>query len=143
MHLDINVGLTAELQQLLNISVAHIRKQGRGSSRPDKDQITCTYRNEDGSGCAAGPFINNYYPTMESLHFLQLAERFGTDLDPLAAKHASFVCNVLQQAHDGAAHKTHAEPDLFLADYEERLRIHVAGWNRAHRTNLVIPEAAP
>lgn len=123
-----------ELQDLLNRSVAHVRKQGKPSVS-GKDSL-CRYRGPDGLQCAAGPFITEYVPSMEEKRFGAVANDHPDKVDPVARKHPDFVSWALQDSHDEAA----LYLEIFMEKYEERLRSNVNGWNAANKTNLVVPE---
>jgi hypothetical protein len=124
-----------EMQELLNISVAHIRKQGE----PSISSGACRYRSRLESGspnelqCGAGPFIEAYERRMDRLGgwCTVVANYAGEDnvFNPLAVKHALFVQGVLQTAHDRAAFR---EPDSFLASYESELRFALTRYQLDH-----------
>lgn len=101
-----------QLQHLFDVSLKHIRKQGK----PSFKGLTgaCMYRKEEENGevlgCAAAPFIryhvhdDNARPVFESkpwfglVDFCRKNEMLGA-LEPLAVEHYAFV-GELQRAHD-------------------------------------------
>jgi hypothetical protein len=118
------------LQNLLNISVAHVLKQGKPSAKlGEEDRVTCLYRGEDGLQCAAGPFIVRYSPDMESKIFSVLAKnsRFRDGLQEDARDHAEFV-NTLQSAHDEAARRMLRDGADFISAYKEQLARYVPSY---------------
>lgn len=118
------------LQNLLNISVRHVRQQGK----PSKNGGFCAYRNKDGLQCAAAPFITRYEEKMEGDCFGTLANDFPSRLLPDAVKEAKFVGYVLQDAHDTAG-----LDQPFIAEYHRLLGLYVADFNRECGTTVVIP----
>lgn len=137
-----------EQQQLLNISVTHMRKQGEPSM---DDKLRCCYR-QGNLQCAAGPFITDYGPDME-LKFTTIANAYPTRIDPLAIKHYTFV-QQLQSAHDHASsHRIELKTFYmryeltdekflsmsFIQRYEHILRYIINRWNLENKMNLVIP----
>lgn len=109
-------------QNLLNISVAHVLKQGRPSATLYGDKVTCLYRSPEGLQCAAGPFIKDYDPDMENKSFSTLAkhDRFRDRLQDDARAHAEFV-DMLQAAHDFAADAHFRYGAEFITEYKTRL----------------------
>lgn len=117
-------------QRLLNLSVEHIKKQGKESA----DDYRCMYQNPDGSKCAAGIFIDNYDPAMEGKNFVELVTLYRSALTQDAVKEPYFISRVLQCAHDDAA--WHAN---FVERYECRLEFLLNIWNTDHGMTLTIP----
>lgn len=115
-------------QELFDISLQHIRKQGKPSvnirhrdlGRPE---ISCVYRSEDGCGCAAAPFIVDYTPTLENNSISNLAGSRPQHVDPRALANIELVTQ-LQQAHDNTAidEISATISDVFLEDYEHRMK---------------------
>jgi len=106
------------LQYLFNKSYFHIVKQGKPSVKQVPGAIDlCVYKSEEGCGCAASPFIETYYPEMETLTFAQLTHRFTICLDPIAVDNLSLVME-LQWAHDKAAHQS---KETFVPSYKARM----------------------
>jgi hypothetical protein len=122
------------LQDLLNTSVRHIRRQGKASMKGD----SCAYRANDGSRCAAAPFITAYDPVMdkEELNFGVLAERYPSRLQPEALEEAGFVRWVLQAPHD---HASKFGGGGFMPNYYGALVDQLEKFNRDNRTLVAIP----
>lgn len=118
-----------EVQDLLNRSVAHVRKQGRKSLAQlvAGAQPGCAYRTPEGLQCAAGPFINEYHPGMECKGFDTLCVQYEDCVDPAAFKHYHFVRDVLQYSHDMVG-----EEGGFIQNYEKKLAERAAWWNGNH-----------
>ncbi len=140
-------------QQLLNESVAHIRKQGKPSAFPSynaigEKQAQCRYRDDSGKlMCAAGIFIRQYNRYMETkvwggITGPDAVVDYSANLDPRAVQERVFVEHVLQHSHDQAAHEALEGVD-FLTSYERHLKDAVENWNSLSRipptTPLVIP----
>lgn len=109
-----------EMQELLNRSVQHVRKQGKPSVKFDNPLAgaACLYRSAQGLGCGAAPFINVYSVDMDDgedagAWSTTFTEHWRDSLDPLAVKHRGFVRH-LQECHDDASHNR----ANFLAEYE-------------------------
>lgn len=124
------------LQQLLNRSVAHIRKQGKPSLADDGR--LCLYRNPDGRGCGAAPFITQYDPKMEKTYWWKVTRNWSAALDRDAVEHADFVEDVLQNSHDEAASRAKDDSD-FLKEYEREVERNIDDWNGTHEMSLTIP----
>jgi hypothetical protein len=120
------------LQDLLNISVKHVRRQGHPSMKGG----TCAYRGDGGLQCAAAPFITNYSPDMDdkNLNFRALLEKFPGAVLPESEREAEFVRHVLQAAHDTAAGKTN-----FMKSYHEQLCDRLFWFNEKEKTKIVVP----
>lgn len=126
---------TQELQDLLNISVRHVRNQGEPSRGADG---RCVYRGPGGLQCAAGPFITDYTRAMDraDLTFHGVTKRWPDRILPVARKHDGFVSNVLQAAHDGATTDGRFE---FMPDYHRRLGERLRNYFGNTGIHLVIP----
>ncbi len=116
-----------ERQALFDISLNHIRAQGE----PSMDEQGCVFRNAEGLGCAAAPFITNYEPEVEEISIYG-----GCDVekyfDPLAVKHSELVA-MLQLAHDGVC-----EHIDFLGAYEYQME----KLAKKHSLSYTPPDAA-
>lgn len=140
---------TETLQRLLDLSVAHVRKQGVPSAFASYDSagvpITqCRYLSDDGKKCAAGIFIKKYNRYMETRCWGGLTGPDAVvdrtaDLDPDAAANYAFVERVLQGAHDRAAHMAIVEKEDFMTWFEREIDKNVRAWNCDHNTTLVVP----
>lgn len=126
---------TQELQDLLNISVAHVRRQGEPSIGGDG---RCVYRGPGGLQCAAGPFITDYTRAMDraDLNFNGVVKRWPARILPAARKNNEFICSVLQSAHDGATTDKRFE---FMPDYHRRLAERLRYYFGNTGIHLVIP----
>lgn len=131
-----------ELQYLLNVSVNHIRKQGRGSYHQDGYKLSCRYQGPDNTSCAAAPFIKEWDPLMEGHHFESVAKRWPDNVDIVARANAEFVRDALQRAHDNAVRSTLSNPEDFMEAYEWELGVAVDSWNQWNGFNLQIPAAS-
>lgn len=97
-------------QRLLNISVAHVLQQGEPSVEPRphvNGEFRCVYRDKDGKGCAAAPFIIEYDKKMENLSWTAVCNAvyrgdLSVKLDETASSLHGFVSD-LQSLHDHAA----------------------------------------
>lgn len=109
-------------QRLFDISLNHIRKQGKPSVRltADTQGTYCEYRGSDGCGCAAAPFILEYKVGMEGSRFSGLVAFYADSLDETAVANNSFV-DRLQTQHDDVARMV--APELFMRVYEERMSL--------------------
>lgn len=124
------------LQELLAISVQHIRKQGR----PSLNGFGCAYRGDDGAQCAAAPFITDYTPEMDNgeNHFKAVLEKWPLRVLPAARDEPDFVRWVLQMPHDKASR----DGDNFLASYHSALAEELSKFNERNGTCIVLPPAA-
>lgn len=119
-----------ELQYLFDKSLNHIRQQGCPSVDEERG---CVYRGPGGIGCAAAPFINKYHPAMDKGFYAPnedidtiwpaIADRFPTDVDPIALKYSSFV-RELQLCHDDPAHnyRKGTTKELFMVLFEKNMK---------------------
>jgi hypothetical protein len=119
------------LQDLLNTSVAHVRRQGKPSMRAGM----CAYHGEGGLQCAAAPFITNYSPDMDDkdLNFKSLLENFPGAVLPESEQEAEFVRHVLQASHDTASGKAD-----FIKSYHEQLCDRLLWFNEREKTKIVV-----
>ena len=122
-----------EQQQLFDISLNHIRKQG-GPSASNINRtslVTCLYRSRtyDGTerGCAAAPFITKYEERLEGRNFTDLVDNCSSNVDPVAVRNVFFVRD-LQVAHDRGAvievafSQRLATDGEFMSGYEDRMK---------------------
>lgn len=130
--------LEDELQYLLNKSYTHIIKQGK---RCISATNVCVYRNEEGLGCAAAPFILTYDREMEGGSFAGIVARFPKSyFDHIAVKHLNFV-NKLQAFHDSnALHNSITSEDPFIPRYKQHVSESITVFNESNNTSLTIPE---
>jgi hypothetical protein len=140
-----NKGSTANKEQqiLFDLSVAHIRKQGKPSAYMTDDQlqdVVCEYHGQGGGQCAAGIFIKKYETSMEgkTWHFMVENYKDASDrFEPLSVRHAGFVSE-LQGAHDAAARQFLTDTlsvlkKTFLESYEHNIEQVASKFNLEYR----------
>lgn len=120
-----------EMQDLLTRSVNHIRRQGKPAGYVNGCFFICEYHAQDGSSCAAAPFISSYTQALEKKGFGDLVQLFPEQLDPIAVKHVNLV-RAMQSAHDQVA-EYDASPAAFLREFENRMAY------VAQRFGLIVP----
>ncbi len=116
-----NVEQRARRQRLFDISLNHIRAQGRpafyyGICRYKVDSV---YTPGNSLGCGAAPFIEDYSPEMEGMSWGQLCLSFPGALNPDAIVESGFV-GMLQKCHDENAVLDNRSRVLgtFMANFE-------------------------
>ena len=126
---------TQDLQNLLNISVRHVRRQGEPSLN---SKGHCVYRGPGGLQCAAGPFIRCYTRAMDraDINFHALAEKYPNRILPSARRNEHFVSNVLQPAHDMATRDARQD---FMTEYHLGLAQRLRSYKDITGIQLSIP----
>ena len=105
------------LQKLFDMSLTHIRKQGK-PSRSNGNTGACKYKLGK-LGCATAPFIVNYKKGMEGKNWRAVLRHFSDHVLPESIKHVAFVMR-LQYCHDEMyAEKSGVDAEtVFMWGYE-------------------------